>query len=142
MTTRVDFYVLADTRQGSREHMACRVTEKAWRNNHRVYVYTESPDAARRFDEQLWTFRQSSFVPHEICTPESGDDVPVLIGHGPCPTGINGVLVNLGQQVPDFYSRFERVVELIATDDDARRVGRERWRQYKERGCAIQSHNV
>ena len=142
MTTRVDFYVLSANAPQALTLTACRITEKAWLQDNRVYLHTDSRQTAERVNDALWTFRDGSFVPHELFSAQLDDAVPIVIGHGECPAELRGVLVNLDAQVPSFFTQFERVVELIAATDEARQMGRQRWREYKERGCEIQSHNV
>ena len=142
MPTRVDFYVLTATAPQAREQTACRITEKAWLQDNHVYLHTDSPQSAARLDDLLWSFRQGSFIPHELCKRPLDDSVPVLIGHGDCPPDLSGVLVNLDLHTPGFFAQFERVVELIAASDDAKLAGRRRWRHYKEHSCEMQSHNV
>lgn len=141
-SVRVDFYVLSDSDARAPEHTACRITEKAWHSDHRVFVRTDTPEASQRINDLLWTFRQNSFVPHELWRPDVDERTPVLIGHDSANSTRRDVLVNLSADIPDDYSRFSRIVELIAADDDARHRGRSRWRKYKEHGCEIQSHNV
>lgn len=142
MSTRVDFYVLTETAQQARDLTACRIIEKAWLKDNRVYVHADSLRSAERLNDLLWSFRQGSFVPHELCNTPLDESVPVLIGHGECPSGLSAVLVNLDQTAPGFFSQFDRVVELIATSEDAKLAGRARWRHYKEYGCEMYSHNV
>lgn len=66
---RVDFYVLAGPKPAARLRFACRLAEKAYRLDHRVHLQTGSAAEAEQLDELLWTFRQGSFVPHELAPP-------------------------------------------------------------------------
>jgi DNA polymerase IIIc chi subunit len=134
--TQIDFYLLA-----ARENpasFACRLTEKAYRQGHRVYLLTDSAAEARSLDELLWTFRQGSFVPHAVFTEETETDAavhPVGIGWGPVPVVAFGdVLVNLSSKVPEEFERFQRVIELVAAEESARELSRERFRCYRQRG--------
>jgi DNA polymerase-3 subunit chi len=139
---QVDFYVLADAAPDAPARYACRLAEKAWRMGHRVYVYTDSPERARALDELLWTFRPDAFVPHGIHPAETAQDLPVLVGSGAPPPGLDDVLVNLHPAVPAFAEGFHRVVELVGVDEPARAAGRERFRSYRERGHAPHTHNL
>ena len=58
------------------------------------------------------------------------------------PTRLSDVLVNLTDTVPLFFSRFERVVELIGATDGERALGRERYRFYRDRGYPLQTHHL
>ena len=52
------------------------------------------------------------------------------------------VLINLAGSVPSFFGRFERVAEIVDQSDAQKQVARERYRFYRDRGYALQSHNV
>lgn len=139
--TRIDFYVLNDAAAASRERLACRLTEKAFGLGHRVHLHVASAQAAGRLDDLLWTFRDGSFVPHEIAGGDAVDS-PVTIGHDWEPTGDCQVLINLADEVPVFFSRFERVAEIINQDEQIRSQGRERFRFYRDRGYDLNTHEL
>jgi len=140
--TRIDFYVLSETARDSRHGLACKLTEKAYRLGHKVYIHAETPGQATEIDEILWTFRAGSFLPHAPYSAEAVADHPVLIGCNLEPTEHTDVLVNLAQEVPLFFSRFERVVELVDQDAARRQNARERFRFYRERGYQLESHTI
>lgn len=139
--TRVDFYILPGRDPHARRVTACRVVEKAFRQGHSVYLKTDSAEETRQFDDLLWTFRQGSFVPHELAgMPEA--EAPVIIGHEPPPEGPRDVLVNMGMTMPEGFEGFERVAELVDQEEAIKRAGRERYRQYQVQGHAITSHTL
>lgn len=140
--TRVDFYVLGDHDATGAEVLACRLTEKIYKLGHQVYVHAESEDQAERIDALLWTFRAGSFVPHARRGEEGEDEAPVLIGSGVEPDPHNQVLVNLAAEVPGFFSRFERVAEVVAGEADHRTRARDKFRFYRDRGYELQTHNL
>jgi DNA polymerase III subunit chi len=138
--TRIDFYVLDDTDPGTRLHTACRLIHKAFGLGHRVHVHTGSPGLSRQLDDLLWTFRDVSFIPHEV---EGDDDAcPVRICHAREPAAAGEILVNLDLQVPLFFSRFERVAEIVNQEPAIRDAGRERYRFYRERGYDLSHHRL
>jgi len=141
--TKVDFYLLGAADSESRERTACRITEKAWRLGHRVYVLVPDQSAALEFDELLWTFSQGSFVPHGVLADDNDAAThPVLIGHAEPPVALNDVLVSLVQNVPPWFSRFARVAELVGAADDDKTRARERFRYYRERGYPLDTHSL
>ena len=64
--TKVDFYVLGTSGDRARQHFACRLAEKAYRLDNTIHIRTIDQRAAEQLDELLWTFRDGSFVPHEL----------------------------------------------------------------------------
>ena len=140
--TRVDFHILPSGGKVERERWACRLVAKAWRQGHRIYVQTGSPAETKRIDELLWTFRDISFLPHGVSGTPGAGNVSVVVGHDEAPPEEHEVLVNLAHPVPLFFSRFERVLEIVAPDYGAKATARERFRFYKERGYPLESHNI
>ena len=52
------------------------------------------------------------------------------------------VLINLADEVPDFFSRYARVAEIVDADAIRREKGRERFRFYRDRGYQLQTHQL
>jgi DNA polymerase-3 subunit chi len=141
--TRIDFYVLATADTRSRCVMACRLVEKAYQQGHRVYLRTASLEEAELLDDLLWTFRQGSFVPHELAsTVEMDDEPPVLIGHTDPPSFMSDVLINLAAGVPSGFEGFERLAEIIDQDENRRHAGRVRYKDYKDAGFLPETHQL
>jgi DNA polymerase-3 subunit chi len=139
--TRVDFYVLADSTPQARPLLSCRLAEKAFKKGRRVFINTDSASQLKQLDDLLWTFRAGSFVPHAVYTDDNGEQ-PVLLGHAVEPEGPHDVLVNLCSEVPAFFSRFERVAELVGGNEAERAAARERYRFYLDRGYTLNTHQL
>ncbi len=140
--TRVDFYILGDQTPGDRFQLACRLTEKAWLQGHRICLFTGSEAESEHLDRLLWTFRQASFLPHGIAGKSDPEITPILISHRDNIGTEHDLLINLTTQVPEFFSRFNRLAELIDHDGENRRLGRERYRYYRDRGYPLDSHEI
>ena len=138
--TQVDFYILPETAPRSRMLFACRLAEKAFALGHRVFVHAPGNGAARELDNLMWTFRDRSFLPHALAGEDA--EVPVHIGHGAEPAEGFHLLINLGHEVPGFFSRFERVAEVVDGDAGHKAKGRERFRFYKDRGYPLETHKL
>jgi DNA polymerase-3 subunit chi len=143
---QVDFYILEATSEREWLRTACRLAEKAWHKGHRVFIHSDSTQTARSLDDMLWTYRQDSFVPHALY----GDrlDVhaqslePVLVGDGSAQPEAIDVLINLAEGVPAFVENSKRIAEIVAGGEAARRAGRIRYREYRQRGFPIQQHDL
>ena len=138
--TRVGFYIVENTDPGSRLRLALRLTEKAHRQGHRVFLNCEDEAQAKQLDDELWTFRASSFVPHALVTVKAGEQV--CLAWGQEPKGHDDLLVNLRTQVPAFFARFHRVAELVNQEPDRLEALRASWRHYRERGYALEEHRL
>ncbi len=138
--TKVDFYILSDSAPDKRLRTACRVAEKAYTQGLATHIHTDSEDDSRKIDELLWTFHDRSFIPHTLGITQA-DQREVTIAHGEIPQRCD-VLINLAAGVPAFFSRFERVAEIIDQDAATRDTGRERYRFYRDRGYSLTHHSL
>lgn len=110
----------------------------------RIYVHNHDSSLAEELDGMLWSFRQGSFVSHECIRDDGVVEQPiptVLIGSFP-PTDHLEVMVNLTADVPSFFSRFERVLEIVHGDTAKRASGRLRYKYYKDRGYPLSTHEI
>lgn len=138
--TKVDFYLAQDDSERAGGVLACRVAEKAWKLGHTVYVHTADPAHAQKIDELLWTFRDVGFVPHALVG--SDESVKVQVGHQGPPDGYDELLVNLTEEVPAFFSKFDRVAEIVGGAEPQKQQARTRFKFYRDRGYELETHEV
>lgn len=139
---RVDFYILETNEPTDRLRFACRLTEKAYNSNTRVYAHTGTTNEAQRLDEMLWTFRQGSFIPHELLSKNPEPRSPVSIGSGKQRFDKGELLINLTDECPDFSGNFERIAEIVCAGEAARQAGRARFKQYRDMGLEPETHEI
>lgn len=140
--TRVDFYVSPNTTHDAGLQLACRIVDKAWQHQNRVYVHAADPEQVRRFDDMLWVFRDGAFIPHCQSDDRNVAESPIVIGCEAPPAMQPEVLINLGQEVPGFFSRYQRVIEIVAGDEANRAQARQRFKFYRERGYPLETHEL
>lgn len=116
---------------------ACRLAKRAVDEGKRLIVYAPDRDVADTFDRMLWTFQQLSFVPHVRAGHVLAGETPIVIADSE--TGLNHheALLNLADDPPPFFSRFELLREIVSQDEADRAKARERARFYKSRGFEI-----
>ena len=121
----------------------CRLLRKAWGSGARVVV-TAEPETLERLDLMLWTFSALEFVPHCRLTASAATLAvsPVLLAPTLAECPHHEVLVNLGQDVPPGFERFERFIELVTVADADRAAARSRWKHYTDRGYAMKRHDL
>ncbi len=139
--TRIDFYVL---NAGKPDHyrFACQLTEKIYKTGHQLLINTDSESAAQQLDTMLWTFRDQGFIPHAIYQPQGAQIEPVLISCTAEPDTHSDVLLNLTNEVPSFFSRFQRVAEIVSQQEQQRQAARQRYKFYRDRGYQIVTHEI
>jgi DNA polymerase-3 subunit chi len=143
--TQVDFYILPNDSSEERLRLACRITDKALQQGQQVFINTESAAESTRLDDLLWTFSQGSFIPHRVIDTATNAKVvePVLIACGIAPERQEPhVLINLAGTVPEFFSRYQRIAELVDGNEHRRMQGRERFRFYRDKGCEPHTHQL
>ncbi|TMG81272.1 MAG: DNA polymerase III subunit chi [Betaproteobacteria bacterium] len=136
--TRVDFYFNAPDRL----QVACRLAGKALAAGERMLVYAPEPELASRVDRLMWTWPATGFVPHCAVDDPLAADTPVVIARGEDAPGDFALLLNLATDCPPHFARFERLLEVVSSDEQDRAAARERHRQYKSRGYAITHHDL
>ncbi|MBC2657595.1 DNA polymerase III subunit chi [Pseudomonas sp. MSSRFD41] len=138
--TKVDFYILPSADPAARLDFACKLTDKAWRMGHRIYLHCT--DAAQRdeLDARLWRFKGETFVPHGPA--ESEPEGQIVLGLGQDPGEHADLLVNLDLKVPTFAPRFTRIAEVVVEDPTIRQAARESFRFYREQGYSLQDHRL
>ena len=152
---RVDFYVLPGGDSRARLKFACRLAEKAYLARQRVLVWLQDVAELSSFDELLWTFSDRSFVPHERYEgTQPWQDAPVLLACPAQPAAAGqiaapqhplagaDVLLNLADTVPEAAVLAARVLEVIDSAPERLQAGRTRFRHYRDRGLAPQTHHL
>lgn len=130
----------------NRTAYACRLLRKALRRGSAVVAI--GPEAClAEVDRELWTFEADEFLPHARI--EQIEEVPtrlrprtVWLSTQAIEVPVHDVLVNLGNVVPSGFETFDRVVEIVSSDDADRISGRERWKRYASRGYVLNRHSV
>tara|TARA_B110000444_G_scaffold13109_1_gene11234 strand:+ start:121 stop:540 length:420 start_codon:yes stop_codon:yes gene_type:complete len=137
---QVDFYVLDKFDEHSRYTLACKLAEKAWRLENTIHIHTMSQADAERLDELLWTFRDGSFVPHELVS--SGNPAPVSIGYDSNTIESRDLLINLCDEIPAFANTFPRIAELVTSEENCRQKSRKRYAIYRDQGHILEMHKI
>ena len=136
---KIDFYVINDK---SHLDWICRLTEKAYKNKHRIYIHTNNQNDAHQLDELLWTYREDSFLPHNLVGEGPETAPPIQIGFKNKPENHRDILLNLNQIIPEFYTHFARVLEIVPCDAESQTISREHYRFYRAAGYDISTHKL
>ena len=140
---RIDFYVLSQSGEQARQLFACRLAEKAYKLEHTVHIHAGDEATAMRIDELLWTFRDGSFVPHDVVSAGSeAPRAPVSVGCDPAYRSSRDLLINLDDEIPTCAGAFPRIAELVTSDDDSKQKSRRRFVAYRDEGHELETHNV
>ena len=134
--TAIDFYLL-EAANANQQRFVAKLALDLFRQQQQVYIHTDSAEAAAALDEQLWLYSESSFIAHEI-----GKPAPVCIGfEAEPPPGHDHIIASAGN-IPDYFSRFERLSVIVGHDEAEKTHAREHYRLFKHRGHPLQHKSV
>jgi DNA polymerase-3 subunit chi len=136
--TKVDFY----TGSADKLRTACQLSHKAMQNGLRVIIYTPDEATTAVLDKLLWQYPATAFIPHCRLTETAANDMAVVLGHQEDALPHNQLLISLHTNCLPFFSRFERLIEIVGQDADEARLGRERYKFYKDRGYEMRHFDL
>jgi len=136
--TRIDFYRGAEDKQ----RFACRLAAKVFAKPAKLVVYSPDAKALADFDRALWSFQATGFVPHVFVESPLAAETPVVLATSGEALPHHDVLLNLHDEWPPFFATFDRVLEIVGTDEDDKARARLRWTFYKERGYELKVNDV
>lgn len=131
--TKVDFY----TGSNDKLRTACQLSHKAMQNGVRTAISLPDAPTCDALDKLLWHYPPTAFIPHCRCDTEDAETAPVVLNNGSDKFPHHDLLISLHNECVSFFSRFERVIEIVSTDAEDSRLGRERYKFYKDRGYEL-----
>lgn len=130
--TKIDFYT------GSEDKLrtACQLSHKAMQSGLRVLLHAPDDALADKLDKLLWHYPPTAFIPHCRSHEAEAAAMPVVIGRDEN-FPHSELLISLHEECVTFFSRFERVIEIVGCDEDAAQRGRQRFKYYRDRGYEL-----
>ena len=138
----VDFYLLNTLAKESAYRFLCRLVDKAYQLQKKIYIHASSHEEAQRIDELLWTFRDISFIPHQQVTGGQliNPTLAVTIAIDKPKQFIADILFNLSREVPACFSEFPRIIEIVSETE--KNQSRNKYKFYKAQNCQLTLHNI
>ena len=136
--TRVEFYVNVVDKL----RKVAELSEQAVIRGRKLMVFTPDVDSTLKLEGVLWTHPPTGFLPHCRSDDVLAADTPVIVDWRAEPLVHDDVLINLRNEHPPFFSRFQRLIEIVGTDEADKAEARNRYRFYRDRGYEIKSINV
>lgn len=154
--TRVNFYAVNGGFDASLS-LACRLAEKAFKQNIDTLLFCADEASAKQLDELLWRHTETSFIPHQLIDPaqshaqSTAQSTTQSTAQSTAPIGItwgedtpehHGMLINLVGETPSWFGRFETLAEIVNTDPEQKKIKRERYSFYRDRGYPLAYHDL
>lgn len=116
---------------------ACALLSGAYAKKKPMLVYAVDNSVASSVDRMLWTHSALSFVPHCRADSPLAPETPILITDKLDSIPQDERLMNLSQEVPPGFSRFESLIEVVGQEESDRTAARDRVKFYKDRGYEV-----
>lgn len=131
--TQVFFYHGAADRIAA----ACALLGGAYAKKKPMLVFAPEKEIANNIDRVLWTHQALSFIPHCRADSPLAGETPILIADSLETIAQDERLMNLSQEVPPGFSRFQSLIEVVGQAEDERLAARERVMFYKDQGHEV-----
>lgn len=138
----VDFYLLNTPSKENSYRFLCRLVDKAYQQQHHSYIYTCSAEETQYLDDLLWTFRDISFIPHQIGEMDHAEPVLVTLGMEKPKKTFTDILFNLTPEVSPFFCEFQRIIEVVSEEKNHKTQARKKYKVYKEQNYQLTTHNI
>lgn len=116
---------------------ACALLGGAYAKRKPMLVFAPDSDIANSVDRMLWTHSALSFIPHCRADSPLAAETPILITDSLESIAQDERLMNLSQEIPPGFSRFESLIEVVGQEEEERSAARERVKFYKDRGYEV-----
>ena len=160
--TKVDFYTGVEDKLRT----ACKLSHKVIESGMRVQLYSPDEATTQALDALLWSYPTTAFLPHCRSDEEGASEMSVVLAHAqknstskkssvPGENSVldedfihsetfphNEVLISLHSTCLPFFSRFERVIEIVGLDAADTHAGRERFSFYRDRGYEMRHFDL
>jgi DNA polymerase-3 subunit chi len=127
--TRIDFH----TNVPDKIAYACRLVRKAYAARNRIVLMAEDMEQLADLDEALWTFSGVDYLPHVLCGDALAAETPIVLAcSDEAELPHTDLLVNLSSRTPAIFPRFQRVIEVVSSEENDAAAGRRRYVSYKQ----------
>ncbi|MGV0954499.1 MAG: DNA polymerase III subunit chi [Fluviibacter sp.] len=123
--------------QPDRLTQAVRLAVLAWERRKPITFFIPDPAHAAAFDQALWATEPTAFIPHCYAHSAEADRTLIIITDNLEAVAQDELLVNLGDDVPPGFARYQRLFEIVTQRDADKATARSRMAFYKDRGYPI-----
>ncbi len=127
--TRVDFH----TNVPDKLAYACRLARKAYMAGNKIVVLAGNSAQLDAMNAAMWTLSPTDFVPHVLAGDPLAVQTPIVLTDSEeVELPHHDILVNVSQLPPANYAQFQRVFEIVSTDEQDAQAGRQRFLHYRK----------
>ena len=137
--TKIDFHILPSADDNATYHYVARLANKARGKAHQVLIAVNSKEEIEPVSQALWSVSPDSFLAH---TESASAPFPLQLTATDECGDHHDVLINLCHDTPAFFSRFNRVIEVVSQDPVRLQSSRARYRDYSDNGYPIERFDL
>ena len=139
---RADFYLITTARFREEPlRLVGELARKACDAGLPTLILARDAAQAEALDDLLWDMGEDVYIPHQIAGADvDEDEADVLISAPETDAALRPLVINLRPEA--VQGAFDRVLEVVPADADARGPLRERWKQYQARGFELKKHDM
>ncbi len=132
----VSFYVLESSNIKDFYKTIVQLTVKAHAAENQVLIHSNYPEFLTSIDEYLWSFSATSFIPHVLVNRnDEVDDIdPIILANFEPTAPTKDLLIQLADQVPENFNQYNRIIEILYSEQNYLASGRERFKFYRQHG--------
>jgi DNA polymerase III subunit chi len=131
--TKVEFIFNVDNKLVK----TANICEAALVKGHQLTIF--SPDETLRvaISQQLWCSANTRFLPNCDVDHQHSQHAPIHLAVDGAGLLQDDILFNFHQEVPVFFGRFRKLIELVGVDEEDKVCARIRYKFYRDRGYEI-----
>ena len=139
MVEQIDFYILSTA-----EYLpfACHLLDKAYVDKHRIHVHTQSQVDAENLNSLLWTFRDTSFIPHQLNYAATHHETPITIGFDQPINNNANILLILAPTLLQEYTQYQRVIFIVPDEAAWKNWARGTYKTLDDQHSNLHVHKV
>ncbi|MES2261917.1 MAG: DNA polymerase III subunit chi [Pseudomonadota bacterium] len=127
--TRIDFH----SNVPDKIAYACRLVRKAYAARNRIVLLADDAAQLAELDAALWTFSDTDFLPHVAAGDALAGETPIILTErDDAVLPHTELLINLSRRAPAQFTRFQRVIEVVSSEESDAAAGRKRYIAYKQ----------
>lgn len=133
--TRIDFYFNVT----NKHNLMVDLVATALNKHRQVTILEHDEHRASTISQVLWHASPESFLPNMLATHALAKLSPVVVNWHEIELIQDDMLINFTVKEPKFFSRFTQLVEIVSNDEQDKKLARERYKFYRERGYEIKN---
>jgi DNA polymerase-3 subunit chi len=136
----IEFHVLESSQDNTWLNYVATLAESRIQSGQTVLIVADKPALLQQVNSHLWTFRDDSFLPHELLTANQ-QRAPHIIYLSDYPQSAD-VIIHLGEAALTEVSSLPLIIDVIDADQKRRDAGRARFSTYRKKGQSPQTIKI